>query len=72
MRPTHIMEKLMDLNVNVTFTETSRPVGLVSVRFCLATWLVGILVLHPGIELGPSAVKAHRVLTTGPSGNSLL
>lgn len=41
MRPTHIMEKSMDLNVNVTFTETSRPVGLVSVRFLpchLAHW----------------------------------
>ena len=41
MRPTHIMEKLMDLNVNVTFTETSRPVGFVSVRFLpchLARW----------------------------------
>ena len=59
MRPTHIMERSMDLNVHVTFTETSRPVGLVFVRFLPCHLACEILVLHPGIELGPSAVKAQ-------------
>ena len=59
MRPTHMTERSIDLNVHVTFPETSRPVGLVFVRFLPCYLACEILVLHPGIELGPSAVKAQ-------------